>query len=292
MRVLVIIVTYNGMRWVERCLGSLRASEVPVDVYVADNGSTDGTVGWIREHCPEVKLVVNEDNLGFGAANKMGMRHALEGGYDYVYLLNQDAWILPDTIGKLLAVNESHPEFVLLSPMQMNDGLKEMNRLFESRVVPSRKVVDDNLWSVPFVMAAHWFISRKGLEEVGLFSPLFHFNGEDDDYCSRVLYHGYKIGVVPDAPVVHDIGDRKQTKERYIYRSVFTYALHRLSDPGRKPLCQAVYVFLYSLYSCLKFKSFLPLRFMREAFSEYREAKGYRKRSMSKGAFIEDEKVV
>ena len=50
MRVLVIIVTYNGMRWVERCQCSLKASEVPVDVYVADNGSTDGTTEWIREH--------------------------------------------------------------------------------------------------------------------------------------------------------------------------------------------------------------------------------------------------
>ncbi len=286
MRVLVIIVTYNGMRWVERCQGSLKASEVPVDVYVADNGSTDGTTEWIREHYPEVRLVINTDNLGFGAANNMGMRYALENDYDYVYLLNQDAWIMPDTIGKLLAVNESHPEYVLLSPMQMNDGLEEMNRLFKSRVVPSRRVVDDRLWSVPFVMAAHWFISRKGLEEVGLFSPLFHFNGEDDNYCSRVLYHGYGIGVVPDALVVHDIGDRKQPKERYIYRSVFAYALHRFSDPGRKPFCQALYIFLYSLYSCLKFKSFLPLKYMREAFGEYRKAKEYRKKSMSKGAFI------
>ncbi len=291
MRILVIIVTYNGMRWVERCLGSIRTSGIPLDAYVVDNGSTDGTPEWIKEHFPEATLVMSKENLGFGAANNMGMRHALAEGYDYVYLLNQDAWIFPDTIGKLLAVNESRSDFALLSPIQMNDGLAEMNRLFKSRVYPSGKKVSEGLLSVPFVMAAHWFLSRKCLETVGLFSPLFHFYGEDDNYCARVLYHGLTMGLVTDAPVVYDTGGRKPCKERYIFRCIYTYALHRFSDPGRNPFLQAVYIFLYSFYSCLKFVSLLPLKFMAMAFGKFGEALRFRTESMSEGAFILDEKI-
>ena len=99
MKILTIIVTYNGMRWAQRCLQSLRDSEVHTDIYVIDNGSTDGTQAFIREHFPEAVMVQNARNEGFGRANNRGLRYALEHGYDYVYLLNEDAWIMPSTLG-------------------------------------------------------------------------------------------------------------------------------------------------------------------------------------------------
>lgn len=292
MKVLVIIVTYNGMRWVERCFGSLPRSEMPVDAIVIDNGSTDGTPQWISEHYPDVKVIVNEKNTGFGAANNIGMRHALENGYDYVYLLNQDAWLLPDTIGKLVAVAQSAPDYGILSPIQMNDGMEEMNGLFKNRVVPSRVVRREDLWEVPFVMAAHWLVSRRAMEEAGLFSPLFHVYGEDDNYCARILYHGMRIGVVPGAVAVHDIGDRKQGKDRLMLRSVYTLALSRFSDPRRKPSSQLLFVVFHSFSACLRFKSLRPLSLLADAIRDYPKAKKYRSLSMSKGAFVKDEKVV
>ena len=286
MRVLVIVVTYNGIKWAGRCFGSIAASEVPLDAIVLDNGSTDGTPEWVRTNYPQFEVVENKANLGFGAANNIGMRLALERGYDYVYLLNQDAWLFPDTIGRLVEAASSYENHVILSPLQMNDGLQEMNSLFKNRVMGGVAPSGETLRDVPFVMAAHWLLSRKCLEKVGLFSPLFYFNGEDDNYCARVLYHGLKIGVVPGAVAVHDIGNRKQPKERRVFRSVYTYSLHRLSDPRRCPVAQLFYVIPYSLYSCAKFASFLPLKYMALALKDFRKAVRLRKESMSEGAFI------
>lgn len=79
----------------DRCIGSLRRSEYPVDTVVIDNGSQDATVALLKERYPEVHVVCNRENLGFGKANNIGMRLALEKGYDAVFLLNQDAWIDP-----------------------------------------------------------------------------------------------------------------------------------------------------------------------------------------------------
>ena len=130
MRVLVIVVTFNGLKWLERCLGSVRASEVPADLYVWDNDSTDGSPDFVRGHFPEAKLVRSADNLGFAEGNNMGLRHALEKGYDYVYLLNQDAWIEPSTLGTLIAAHRAHPGFAVLSPLQMTDGFEALDRQF------------------------------------------------------------------------------------------------------------------------------------------------------------------
>ena len=67
-KIYVIIVTYNAMQWMDRCLGSLRLSSVPLTPVVIDNGSTDETVAYIRTHFPEAVLLPQEQNLGFASS--------------------------------------------------------------------------------------------------------------------------------------------------------------------------------------------------------------------------------
>ena len=99
--ILTIVVTYNAMQWVDRCLSSIRNSSLNSDALVIDNCSTDGTADYVRERYPWVELVCSSGNQGFGAANNLGLRLALERKYDFVYLLNQDAWRKKDTLGNL-----------------------------------------------------------------------------------------------------------------------------------------------------------------------------------------------
>jgi len=119
MKVLVIIVSYNFESWIERCLGSLRLSRYPVDTVVIDNGSKDRTIQRIKKDFPEVRLLPQTENLGFGKANNIGMKIALKEGYDFVFLLNQDAWIDSNTIGKLVELSQSHPQYGILSPVHL-----------------------------------------------------------------------------------------------------------------------------------------------------------------------------
>ena len=90
MKVAVIIVSYNFEPWMDRCLGSLRESTLPVTVWVVDNASTDQTVSLIRANYPEVNIIQNTSNKGFGAANNQGMAEDIQKQFDYVFLLNQD----------------------------------------------------------------------------------------------------------------------------------------------------------------------------------------------------------
>jgi len=69
MRILVIVVTYNGLAFVDRCLGSVRSSTLPADLYVLDNASSDGTADAVAERFPEAFLVRSPENLGFARGN-------------------------------------------------------------------------------------------------------------------------------------------------------------------------------------------------------------------------------
>lgn len=225
-KVLVIIVTYNGMKWIDRCLGSVYASGMAADAFVVDNGSTDGTVEHVREHFPSAILHCSGENLGFGRANNIGMRYALDEGYEYVYLLNQDAWVFPDTFARLSEAM-SGTDYGVLSPMQMTASLEKPDPRFAAKCISRCPELEayyrtssgvysgkgsDEIVDVPFVMAAHWMISRACLEAVGGFSPAFTHYGEDDNWLHRAIYHGFMVGFVPGVPAVHDREMRPMSK--------------------------------------------------------------------------------
>ena len=269
MKILVIVVTYNGLRWLDRCLGSVQASEVPADLYVWDNDSTDGSADWVQGHFPAAKLVRSADNLGFAEANNMGMRYALDHGYDYVYLLNQDAWLEPSTLGTLVAASEAHPAYAVLSPLQMTDGFQDLDKQFKKLWVPgpiwegSRS--DDSGRACPplpvtRIMAAHWLVPRKALETIGLFSELFPLYGNDDNWCDRARYHGFKVGIVPQARAVHDRAKRTESKEKVIFRNYYMGSLVRLCDINRPLWERFLFVCLFTAVKAVKYGSILPFK--------------------------------
>ena len=265
-RVLVIVVTYNGLKWLDRCLGSVANA----DVFVVDNDSTDGSADYIQGHFPAAKLIRSAENLGFSKANNLGFEYALRKGYDYVYLLNQDAWLAPGALETLVNAADSHPEYAVLSPLQYQDGFEELDRQFAIKASASLSGTsghprpdkrEGHLIKVPFVMAAHWLVRVEALKKVGQFNEeLFPFYGQDDDWCNRARYHGYLIGVVPEARAVHDRAQRKEAKEKIIDRNFRIGSLVRLCDINRPLWERFLFVCLFTLVKTAKYVSFLPLK--------------------------------
>ena len=214
-RLFAIIVTYKGLRWYERCFSSLRKSTIPVQTIVVDNASNDGSVEYIKEHYPEIHLIESKENLGFGRGNNIAMRYALDQGCDYVFLLNQDAWVEPDTFEKLVDIHQRHSEYGILGPVQVNaEKTKVLDGVIQFLINPenvNKQMFSDfvmgtveEVYPVAEINAAAWLLPRKTLETVGGFDPLFLHYGEDWNYLSRVLYHKMKVGLTPYLKVVHD----------------------------------------------------------------------------------------
>jgi len=267
MKLLVVIVTYNAMHWVKRCFDSLFSSTILPTVFVVDNGSTDGTQSYIQKNYSDVIFIQSKDNLGFGRANNLGLKYALENNYDYIYLLNQDAWVFPDVFEKLIKISLSNPEFGLISPMQMNADLYHIDKNFCVGLFKYHNkefindLYNDNLKEVyettPFVMAAHWFLTNKCIKKVGGFSPVFKHYGEDNNYADRVKFHGFKIGVVPSVRVVHDREKRRDSPKKVMYLN-YIVLLVLFSSPNidKTALVRALAV---CIYNGVKFVSLMPI---------------------------------
>ena len=214
-RVLTVIVSYNFEPWIERCLSSIRDSDYPSDLVVIDNASTDRTVSIIAERYRWIRLVRSRKNLGFGQANNIGMRMALEEDYDYVFLVNQDAWIEANTVGTWVGLAEKYPDYGVLSPVHLDGKGEHLDGSFAKYVggasaVSSKK---SDIVEAAFVNAAFWFIPVPALKKVGGFSPLFFHYGEDVDYIRRMRFYGYRVGYTPLTSGCHDRKNRPITRQ-------------------------------------------------------------------------------
>lgn len=212
----IVIVTYNGMTWLKKCLGSIDFSTFKV--VVVDNNSDDETLQFISTHFYSIHVIENAKNMGFGQANNTGISYALRQGAEQVFLLNQDAYLVQDCLEKLVTFQHENLQYGVLSPIHLdaqNNLDKQFSKymghnnnpnFFSDHVLqkPIKRV-----YEVPFVNAAAWLIHKECLLTVGGFDPIFFHYGEDNNFCQRVLYHDFEIGVFPNAYVIHDRGERE-----------------------------------------------------------------------------------
>jgi GT2 family glycosyltransferase len=217
----VVVVTYNGMPWVERALESVRGR----DTIVVDHGSTDGTVDVVRERFPGVR-VVEQANLGMGAGNNAGMRVA---SGRYFLLMNSDAWVLGDAVERLVAFADEHPDAAIVGPKLLNpDGSLQPSvrgfptywrlateYLFLRKLGPRTRALNafhGNGFDYQSVLETEWLsgacllVRREAADAVGLFDEDFFMFSEEVDWCYRFRRAGWKVLFYPGAEVVHVVG--------------------------------------------------------------------------------------
>ena len=195
-------------------LDSVYNSSYKVSVIAIDNASTDDSISILQSY-PQVQLIKSDLNLGFGKANNIGIKLALSQNAAAVFLLNQDTWIFEDTIGNLVNHFNENQNFGIVSPMHYSTNEIDLDTNFDTYLNRKKtKPVNLSLIEVPFVNAAAWLVSKQCFEKVGLFEPFFNHYGEDRNFCDRVHFHDFKIGIVTNSKIVHDrIVTRNFTKD-------------------------------------------------------------------------------
>jgi GT2 family glycosyltransferase len=209
----VIIVTYNGKKWISKCLTSLLNNDLPVEIIVVDNGSIDGTQDLIKTQFPQVNFIQSSSNLGFGRANNLGIKTSLEIGSEYIFLLNQDAYLFKCSLSKMINEINSNDKIGVLSPIHLAGNEEEIDKGFSDYLTPSitpnilaYKFLgkDQNLFETSFVNAAAWFVKASVFKDIGGFHPIFDHYGEDDEFATRLLKNNYKMVVSTQNFIVHD----------------------------------------------------------------------------------------
>lgn len=237
MNVFVIIVTYNWMRWAEKSISLLRSSTVPLTIVIVDNCSEDSTRDFVVHSCPDVVWLPQKQNLGFGQGNNIGMQYALGNNADHVLLLNQDAFLQPDAVEQMLKVADGRN---IISPIHLNgDGSQIDNNFRESLKRADNMLLDDlllkgstnSLYNIGEVCAACWLMPIEILKTVGGFNPLFFQYGEDNNYYTRLQFHGRGMKLAPFARVWHD-RHKHGNEKLYNRKKTVIKLLVALCDPG------------------------------------------------------------
>lgn len=240
-KVFSIIVTYNAMKWIDKCLSSLKSSTVPILTVVIDNCSSDSTIDYIKKNYPEVHLIINSQNKGFGQANNQGIEWAYKHGASHFFLLNQDAWIETNTISNIISIQDPNGIDVAV-PVHLNgtgnvvdfgyfsNSFKKIG-LSKSIACLLKKQMK-NYYPLDFLNAAGWVISRKTIEEIGGFDPLFFHYGEDRNYAQRLKYHNKTLAMIPSAIMYHD---REQHGNEKVYnqKRVISTLLREYADVNK-----------------------------------------------------------
>ena len=235
MKIFSVIVTYNAMHrdWIDKCLASLSSSTVPISPIVVDNLSTDGTREHVPSKYPDIVWLPQDKNLGFGQANNIGIRYALERDADYVLLLNQDATIAADALQLLLAESDGKS---LLTPVHLNGDGSRLDKMFHHIIHKSDNLIADdillgkelaNSYPLEQVAAACWLLPATVIRAIGGFNPLFFHYGEDDNYSNRLTYHGIPTILVPKAKMMHDReehGNMKAFNHKKLHRDILCVA--------------------------------------------------------------------
>ena len=216
---LVLVLTWNNRAVSEACLESVLRLDYPrFDVLVVDNASTDDTVAALQARFgSRLEFLRNERNLLFAGGMNAGLRRALERGYDYALLMNNDVVVDPGLLGELVAAAATDPRIAAVGPKiyffdrpdvlwfaggelslwrgwSRHRGLREVDRGQHDR----RRDVD-------YLTGCAFLVRRQALEDVGLLDTGFAMYAEDADWCFRARGRGWRLLYAPAARLWHRV---------------------------------------------------------------------------------------
>jgi GT2 family glycosyltransferase len=265
MRAAVVVLNYNGWEDTFKCLASIEAqSKKPFQMILVDNGSKDDHCAEVHSRYPKVRLHRNRENRGFAGGSNDGLKMALDGGADYVFLLNNDTVISPAAIELLTLALESQPEWGIIGPiinyMEEPGKVRTAGCLFNIRWSSGLFTEDDirpseaGFFVAPtdIVNGCAMAIRREVLERIGFFDESYFIVHEESDFCLRTLKAGFRNGILNRVLVWHKGSSsfQRQGKEyqRYYDSRNLLYLLKSHGRINNRPARESYFEYLRYVY--------------------------------------------
>jgi GT2 family glycosyltransferase len=207
-RISVIVLNWNGLKWLRNCLSSILSQDAGEDfeVLLVDNGSKDESVQYVEENFPSVKVVQLGKNYGFAEGNNRALNYA-QG--EYLVFVNTDTKAEGGWLKSLVRVADERPEYQILGsiqlPTQETNRIRTLNAFGDATSSPYES--DSSVTDSVFASGASFLIRRSWVQTLGyLFDPYYIFSAEDIELSLRTVLLGGQIGYVRDSRIYHHIG--------------------------------------------------------------------------------------
>lgn len=238
----IILVNWNSYDVTQDCILSLKQiSYSNYTIVLVDNGSVDGSGKKLQEAHSDIVLLFTEKNLGFTGGNNRGFRYALEQGFDYSMMLNNDTFVEPDFLSKLVAAAESSERIGAVQPrIHFNhnrqllwNGGSYFNTLWgfaytkgENKLPREEHLVNQQ---VDWITGCAFLVKNTVLRKTGLLAENMFIYSEDVDLSFRIREQGFRLLYVADAIVYHIAGmsNKSKTKGREGYVNPIVHYLNQ-----------------------------------------------------------------
>ena len=215
-RLSIILITYNGLGFLTRCLASLHTfiEDDTCEVIIIDNYSTDGTLDFLRENYPQLQLILNSENRGVAAARNQGI--AVAKG-EKLLLLDNDTEANDDAINAMSDYLDAHPDVGLCSCRLVDkDGIPQDScKPYPGLMIKVRNVLGignkmryvpdkDGIIEPVYVIGACQMFWRKVVDKVGMLDEHIFYGPEDADWCIRIKREGWKTHCLNNYTSIHD----------------------------------------------------------------------------------------
>jgi len=241
----VIIVNWNGKRFLGDCLSALEKQSYPnYDVTMVDNGSTDGSLDFTHHHFPQVQILSLNENAGFSKANNRAIIGALSDGAQYIALLNNDTKADEKWLEHLVRIMESEKDIGICASKMMRMAAPHVidstghifkwGRIFERGHGEVDAGQYDDRLDIIGACAGACLYRKEMLEDIGLFDERYGSYYEDAELSWRAYNRGWRARYVPDSMVLHHRGGttrsdpqiEREMKIRYAMNVVETVRRH------------------------------------------------------------------
>jgi GT2 family glycosyltransferase len=280
-KVSIIVLSWNSYDVTRDCLLSLRKIDYPAfEVVLVDNGSVDGSGKKLAQDFPEVKVILNDKNLGFTGGNNVGMRDVLARGTDYLLLLNNDTIVAPNFLTELVHVAESDERISMVNPKIYYFEPADKIWYAGGEYVPWKtfpvhfglRESDvgsyDQTKEVSFVSGCALLVKAEVVQKVGLLDEIFFMGYEDVDWSVRAVRAGYKAMYAPASVVWH--------RDSYVTKQSMGFARRDFYNMRNAVLCARKYLPLHQLplfaFSMSKYVGYVTLRSLFQA--DFKRAAG------------------
>ena len=211
-KVNIIILNWNGADDTITCVKSIQDSGTAkiASITVIDNGSSDDSVVRIKKAHPEIKLIQNEDNLGFGGGCNIGLSKSIKESVDFVWLLNNDTTINPDSLKELLATADSDDKIGIVGSVIYSMADKSVIQTWGGGHINfwtgSAKYIlsKQDKSKLQYITGASMLIRINTLRDIGVFDDASYFMyWEDADLCFRAAQKGWRLAVAEKSRILH-----------------------------------------------------------------------------------------
>lgn len=258
MKLSIIIVSWNTRNLLKGCLASIYQGTVGLafEVWVVDNNSIDGSVAMVRSDFPSVKIISNQENIGFATANNQAIKKSIG---EYILLLNSDTVVYNGAVGQMVQFMDEHPDAgAATGRLLLPDGTAQsyiygndptLSYLIRRNLTKIIKKRDLHNWDSHEVLEVQWvtgafmMVRRAVIDKVGGLDENIFMYFEDNEWCYRMRQQGWKVYYNPKVEIAHLAGQSfgqqdEARKEEYFKGLIYFYRKHY--GPLRTSLLQVL----------------------------------------------------